>query len=406
LAEKLKPADAGAEQIRPDALKRAEYRGDIYSKAALIDSRAHFRAIRDLAPAVWLPKYKLWAIGRYDDVRDCLRADGVLTSGKGIAVNRLVNSMDNKIVLTSDGDVHRRRRGILMKPLSPPELKSLQARIQSEADALVARLKAEKSFDAMPRFASHLPVTIVAELVGLKPEGRENMLRWAAGTFDALGPLNWRALRSLPVLMDLQRYVTRLSRKDVVPGGWADQVFAAADAGDLSQSEAKAMIIDYVAPSLDTTILATGTMVRILSQRPDVFDEAKRDEKVLPGIVYETARLSSPVRGFTRHVAEDFQVDGVTLPKGSRALVLFASANLDERHYPNPDLFDPTRNARDNVAWGHGQHVCVGMHLARLEMECLLRSLTSQVDRIETAPPTPFLNNVLQGYKALPTTFH
>ena len=90
----------------------------------------------------------------------------------------------------------------------------------------------------------------------------------------------------------------------------------------------------------------------------------------------------------------------------SRALVLFASANRDERHYPNPDLFDPTRNARDNVAWGHGQHVCVGMHLARLEMECLLRSLTAQVERIETDTPTPFLNNVLQGYQSLPTTFH
>lgn len=381
------------------------YRGDLYSRDALADSRAVFREIRDLAPAVFMPKYKLWAVGRYDDVRHCLRADNVLLSGKGVAANRFVNAVDAPITLTSDGDVHRRRRGILMKPLAPPELKSLQARIQGEADALVARLKGQR-FDAMPAFASHLPVTVVADLVGLKPQGRENMLRWAAGTFQAMGPMNWRSLRALPVLMDLQRYVGKLSPEGVVAGGWADRIFAACEAGELSAVEAKSMIIDYVAPSLDTTILATGTMIRLLSQRPDVLSAVKQDEKLLSNVVYEVVRLSSPIRGFTRHVAEAFDVSGVLLPKGARVVVLFASANLDERHYADPDRFDPERNARDNVAWGHGQHVCVGMHLARLEMECLLRALAAQVERIETDTPTPFLNNVLQGYQSLPTTFH
>ena len=104
--------------------------------------------------------------------------------------------------------------------------------------------------------------------------------------------------------------------------------------------------------------------------------------------------------------AEDFELEGATIPKGARALVLFASGNRDERKYANPDAFDVTRNARDNVAWGHGPHVCVGMHLARLEMECLLRALSEQVDRIEVGTPEPFINNVLQGFKSLPATFH
>lgn len=383
-----------------------DYKGDLYSRAALVDSRAVFREIRDLAPAVFMPKYKMWAVGRYDDVRHCLRADNVLTSGNGIAANRFVNSTEAPITLTSDGDVHRRRRGVLIKPLMPAELKALQERLQSEADGLVARLKKEPRFDAMPAFASHLPVTVVAELVGLKPRGRENMLRWAAGTFQALGPMNWRALRALPVLMNLQRYVANLSPDGVVPGGWADRIFAACAAGELSAVEAKAMIIDYVAPSLDTTILATGTMVRLLSLHPEVLAAVKQDEALIPNVIYEVARLSSPIRAFTRHVAEDFDVSGVVLPKGARVAVLFASANLDDRHYPDPERFDPSRNARDNVAWGHGQHVCVGMHLARLEMECLLRALARQVERIETDAPAPFLNNVLQGYQSLPTTFH
>ena len=382
------------------------YTGDIYARPALLDSRPHFRAIRNAGPAVWLPKYKLWAIARFEDIRTALKASDKLVSGNGVAANKFINDRSDGLTLSADGADHQRRRGTLIKPLTPGPLKDLTQRVQSEADNLVARLKKVDRFDAMPTFASHLPVSIVADLVGLKPEGRENMLRWAAGTFEVLGPMNWRMLRSIPTLLDMQRYVKTLNRANVVPGGWADQIFAAAEAGTLSRREAKTMIIDYVAPSLDTTILATGNMLRYLAQNPDTFAAIKKDDTLISSAVYESVRLASPIRGFTRFAAEDFELDGVTIPKGARAVVLFASGNWDERKYANPDSFDITRNARDNVAWGHGPHVCVGMHLARLEMECLLRALAQQVDRIEVGEPEPFLNNVLQGFKSLPATFH
>lgn len=388
------------------AAAQQSYTGDIYARTALLDPLPHFKAIRDLGPAVWLPKYKLWAIGRFDDIRTALRASDKLISGKGVAANKFVNDRSKDVTLAADGADHQRRRSTLIKPLTPGPLKDLTQRIQTEADSLIARLKSAKTFDAMPTFASHLPVSIVADLVGLKPEGRENMLRWAAGTFQALGPMNWRMLRAVPTLLDLQRYVKTLDRAHVVPGGWADQIFAAADAGTLSRHEAKAMIIDYVAPSLDTTILASGKMLWYLAQNPDVFAAVKQDHALIANVVFESVRLASPIRGFTRLAAEDFELEGATIPKGARALVLFASGNRDERKYANPDAFDVTRNARDNVAWGHGPHVCVGMHLARLEMECLLRALSEQVDRIEVGTPEPFINNVLQGFKSLPATFH
>lgn len=382
------------------------YRGDIYARAALLDPYPHFRAIRELGPAVWLPKVNLWAIGRFDDVRFALKTADKLISGKGIAANWLLNSLEAKVTLMSDSADHVRRRSILIKPLSPSRLKDLQQRIQDEADQLVARLKKDGSFDAMSGFAARLPVSIVAELVGLKPEGRENMLRWAAATFEAIGPLNWRTLRAFPILLDMRRYAMKLNRADVVPGAWADQIFAAAEAGTLSMEEAKSMVIDYVAPSLDTTILATGNMLWYLAQNPEAFAAIKNDDKLIADAVYESVRLASPIRGFTRLASEDFELSGVTIPKGARALLLYASANHDERRYAAPDKFDIARNARDNVAWGHGPHVCAGMHLARLEMECLLRALARQVSRIETGEPTPFVNNVLQGFKSLPAKFH
>jgi cytochrome P450 len=389
-----------------DRTSAPTYAVDLYARAALLDPYPHYKAIRALGPAVWLPKRKLWAIGGYDDVKTALRADQALVSGKGIAANRIVNGMDAPTTLTSDGETHIRRRTTLIKPLSPAALKELQARMESTADELVTRLRAQASFDAVSDFAVHLPVSIVGELVGLKPEGRKNLLHWAAATFDALGPLNFRFIRALPSLLDLRRYATNLTRENVMPGSWADGVFEAAERGQIAPQEAHAMIIDYVAPSLDTTILATGYMVWLLAKHPEAFDAVKQDPSLITNTVHEAVRLASPIRGFTRYAATDFEIGSTVIPKDARVLVLYASGNRDERKYAEPDKFDVTRGARDHVAWGHGPHVCAGMHLARLEMECLLRALTRQVACIEVGEPAPILNNILQGFKTLPARFH
>ena len=385
---------------------RATYWGDLYGSAALRDPYPAYEKIRNLGSAVWMPRRRLWAVGRYEDVRDALRADDRLLSGKGVAANNPVNRQAPPITLTSDGDTHTRRRKVLMQPVMPGPLNELRPRLEEIADRLVNELAAGEQFDAIGDFAAHLPVTVVAELVGLNAFGRERMLSWAASTFNALGVMNLRGLRSMPALLDLGKYVRALRREDVTPDGWADRLFAAAEQGQLSRAEANAMVIDYVAPALDTTILATGHMVWLLANRPEAYEALRAEPELIPGVVNETVRLASPIRGFTRHAAEDVDIGEQTVPAGSRVLILFASANHDERHYARPQDFDIRRNPRDHVGWGHGAHTCVGMHLARLEMEILLTSLVRRVSRIEAGKPVYLRNNVLQGFEKLPARFY
>ncbi len=379
---------------------------DLYSDPLLENPYPAYRTLRDLGPFVRLPTSNLLAVSRFDDVRAALRADQALISGEGVAANEIVNGRGAPITLTSDGETHSRRRRILMDPVSPGPLKALKAEMEAEAEVLVARLVDTQTFCAMEAFAAHLPVTIVAERVGLNGEGRRNMLRWAAATFNALGVMNPRGLESLPILGELGAYVAKLGRDQVAPGGWADRLFDAADRGDLSPEEARSMVIDYVGPSLDTTILATGSMVHFLATTEGAFDEVRREPSLVPAVVNEVVRLASPIRGFTRLAREDFELDGWTVPKGARLLILYASANRDERRYESPDAFRVTRNPRDHVGWGHGVHTCVGIHLARLEMEVLLSALIRQVGRIEVDEPKRLLNNLLQGFTTLPTRFH
>ena len=207
----------------------------------------------------------------------------------------------------------------------------------------------------MSTLASHLPITVVADLVGLDSTGRARMLQWASQGFDVMGVLNLRGLRAISGLVDLKRYADKLTPEQVAPGKWAAALFDASARGDLSRAEAKAMVIDYVVPSLDTTILAAGHMLCRLAEAPQTLAELKAEPELIPSVVNEVVRLASPIRHFTRLAVEDYEVGDEVIRKGQRLFVIYASANRDERHYAQPDVFDIRRNPRDNVV---GAMVC------------------------------------------------
>jgi cytochrome P450 len=378
---------------------------DLYTDAAILDPFPLYRAVRDRAPAVWLAAHDAWAIGRFDDVRAALQADNVLVSGRGVALNEGVNRLSAGTTLASDGDVHRARRALVMKPMMPSALRAVRPEIERLAEALVADLARRGEFDGIADFARHLPVAVVSHLVGLPEEGRERMLAWAAATFDALGPPNARGRAAGPAMLEMAEYATKLRRDRVRPDGWAARLFDAADAGAIEPGAVAGLLIDYIAPSLDTTILGTGHLLFLLGRHPEQYDRVRANPALVPAAVREALRLGSPVRAFTRFAASDWTAGDVEIPKGDRVLVLFASANRDERRYTDPDCFDPTRDARDHVAFGHGVHRCAGGHLAQLEMESLLRALAAGVRRIEVGEPRPLLSNVLHGHVAFGASF-
>lgn len=372
---------------------------DLYTDAALADPYPLYRAIRDLGPAVRLTAHDAWAIGRFDDVRAALRADGVLVSSHGVAMNPLLNSEGTRITLTTDGELHRQLRSVLMKPMLPSALRAVQAEVERLADDLVADLCARESFDGIADFAQHLPVAIVSHLVGLPEDGRERMLAWAKATFDALGPLNARTKTATPLILEMLGYAMSVERARIRPDGWAARLFAAADEGKIEPTDVASMLIDYIAPSLDTTILGLGHLLWELGRHPDQWAMLRADPELVPRAIDEALRLHAPVRAFSRFAVADYDVAGTTMPVGSRVLVLFASGNRDERRFPDPDTFDLRRDAREHLGFGHGVHRCAGSHVAQLEMQSLLRAMVRRVATIEVGDAEIGINNVLYGYR-------
>jgi cytochrome P450 len=162
-------------------------------------------------------------------------------------------------------------------------------------------------------------------------------------------------------------------------------VFEARDRGELTTREAKALVIDFIAPALDTTILASTHLLWALANNPDAWAQIRADPELIPTAVIENVRLASPIRGFTRTVASDTEVDGVTVPAGSRVVLLYGAANLDETQFPDPERFDLTRDSKVQLGWGNGAHTCVGLHLSKLEMQALLRAMVPRVEAIHAA---------------------
>lgn len=379
---------------------------DLFSDEAIRDPRPIEQSIRDLAPAVWLEAHSVWALGRYREVREALRADEVLVSGRGVGLNDLINNQPRGTTLISDGDRHRRLRGVVMKPMMPRALAEVGATLRKLAESLVEDLLARESFDGIADFSRHLPVAAVSHLVGLPEEGRERMLDWAAASFNALGPMNARAEAGISGLLEMLQFAVGTDRSRLRPDGWAARVFAAVDQGTIDAEDAPGLLIDYIAPSLDTTILGAGHLLYLLGAHPEQYELVRKEPGRIPAAVHEALRLGSPVRAFSRVAAKPYDAADVSIPEGARVLVLYGAANRDERRYADPYRFDLTRDARDHLALGYGVHRCAGGHLAQLELESLLLAIVARVERIEVGEPSMLMSNMLHGYERFGVSFH
>jgi cytochrome P450 len=379
---------------------------DLFSDAVLRDPYPAYRELRDTGAAVWLPQYEMFAITRYKDVRDALRDWETFSSARGVGYNDIVNSGKRGSTLASDNPEHELQRSIIGRPLGPPAVRDLVERIGTEAETLVARLVAAGGFDAVEDLAWHLPLTIVSRLVGLPEEGRERMTVWSGATTDAVGPLNERGKRALAVVKEQLDYIADPTLRDrIVPGSWAAKIFEAGDNGEIAPERCPALLNDYLAPSLDTTVSAIGSAIWFFATHPDQWNLVRAEPALIPGAVNEVIRLESPIQGFSRYLARDADIDGIRLPQGSRAALIYASANRDERKWDDPERFDIRRRSADQLGFGHGVHVCVGMHLAQLEIASLLSALAKRVERFEFAgKPERLLTNGLRGFKRLPVT--
>jgi cytochrome P450 len=383
----------------------AVYEGDFYSDDFIRDPIPGFAEMRARGPVVWMEKQKAFAVARYDQVIEVLRKPDVFISGKGIALNDDVNSMLVGSTVNSDGDAHHRQRSVTARPLMPRGIQPLEDFIHATAQGLADKLVAQGRFDAVAEFAQILPLSIVIDLVGLDESGRGKMVEWGAATFDLMDGFNARSRAAFETLKELRAYLDTYGRAEhLKEGGLARRIFEVAPERGFTEEEAAQLMRDYIAPSLDTTISVSGFLPYYFAQFPDQWDKLRAQPDLIPNAIEEAVRLASPIRSFSRYVAEDTEVAGVPIAEGSRMMVVYGAANRDADFWgPDADAFDIPRDLRKHVGFGHGVHTCMGLHLARREMINLIDAMRTRVKRWHLdGEPERAMNNTIHAFAKLP----
>ena len=192
-------------------------------------------------------------------------------------------------------------------------------------------------------------------------------------------------------------------RERLRPGGFGDQIYQAADAGDISHDQAPMLVRSFLSAGVDTTINGLGNALFALAHHPDAYAKLRENLTLARPAFEEALRWESTVQTFYRTTSCDTQIAGLAVQKNTKVLCMLAGANRDGRKWPDPDRYDIERRPSGHMALGSGIHGCVGQAVARLEGEVVLTALAKRVRRIEViGPHTRRLNNTLRALDTLP----
>jgi len=380
---------------------------DPFSHAFLRDPYPHHEALREAGPVVWLEQYGIWAMARHEQVRDALTDWQTYCSSAGVGLSDFRKEppwRPPSIILEADPPLHTRTRAVLTRILSPAAINILRDTFEREAELLIAQLVERREFDGVADLAEAYPLKVFPDAVGISEEGRENLLPYGTMVFNSFGPRNDLFNKAMANAGPVRDWImSRCSRAALAQGGLGLQIFAAVDAGELTEDEAGMLVRSFLSAGIDTTVYGLGNALYCMARSPEQWTILRNNPNLIRGAFEEVLRFEAPVQTFFRTTTRPVEVAGVQLGEGEKVLLFLAAANRDPRRWDRPDTFDVTRRAAGHMTFGTGIHGCVGQAVARLETEAILTALASRVASFElTGEPEWRLNNTLRGFDTLP----
>lgn len=377
---------------------------DMFGAECVRDARRVDDGIRELAPVVRLAREDIVVLGRFEHVSKGL-SDWQTFSSRSRPWHD-PRSVRPEILLTDDPPRHTEVRMVIAKVLSPRALAALAEPFRRDAEAVVDRALDQGSgaIDAVTSISRAFVYKVLPDALGLPTWGREHMPAFGHMVWATMGPENdlfrEAMIGSEPVLEWVDQCC---NRENLDPDGLGMQMFYAADRGEITEDEAKLLVQILLSAAADTTVMTISTAIRAFSEFPDQYRLLREDPSLIRAAFDESLRWDSPSRLAGRITTRDVEIEGYTIPAGTRCGLLFAAANRDPRRWDDPDRFDIRRNHRGHVGWGYGVHTCVGRTLAQIEADAMLGALVRRVERFEPAgEPEPWLTTIGHGPVRLP----
>jgi cytochrome P450 len=380
---------------------------DPFSIAFFADPFPTHERLREAGPVVYLDKWGVYGVARYEQVHAVLNDPATFCSSRGVGLSDFAKEKPWRpasLILEADPPAHTRTRAVLNQVLSATALKPLRAHFTALAEAKVDELLTRGSFDAIADLAESYPLSVFPDAMGLSRQGRENLLPYASLVFNAFGPPNRLRQEALERSAPHQAYVAaQCQRENLAPGGFGACIHARADAGEITHAEAPLLVRSLLSAGIDTTVNGIGAAVYCLARFPAQFAKLRSDPTLARNAFEEAVRYESPVQTFFRTTTREVEIGGHIIGEGEKVLMFLAAANRDPRRWQNPDSYDITRRTTGHVGYGSGIHMCVGQLVARLEGEVMLAALARKARSIEIAGEVKRrYNNTLRGLESLP----
>jgi cytochrome P450 family 142 subfamily A polypeptide 1 len=347
-----------------------------------------YRQLRDEAP-VYRDVNGIWGVSRYRDVLAIEKNTALYTSSHGSRpLLEFSDSMINK-----DDPVHSRQRKLVASRFTPGRVRDHEELVRGAVTSLIDVFAREGHAEIVRDLAAPLPAMIIAELIGYDPDKWPKVQTWSEVTMANAGFLDGDPRRpggGEEVLIDFATETIQLLEarrrepRDDLMSLWAT---ATIDGEALPDAEILNEVILLIDGGAETTRSAIGQIVLALATWP----EQRRRLIDEPGLLRSTAveefiRWASPVLNMRRTVVEDHELHGRRLSSGEQILLMYPSANRDDRVFNRPDEFDVGRTHNHHVAFGFGTHFCLGANLARLELRIVFEELLRRLPDFRLAP--------------------
>jgi cytochrome P450/ferredoxin-NADP reductase len=362
------------------------------------DPPEYVRWAREQEPIFYSPKLGYWVLTRYADIKAVFRDNITFSPSNalekitptGEEANAVLASYGfalNRTLVNEDEPAHMPRRRALMDPFTPEALKHHEPMVRELARTYVDRFIDDGKADLVDQMLWEIPLTVALHFLGVPEEDMDTLRTYSiAHTVNTWGrPKPEEQVAVAHAVGSFWQYAGKVlekMRQDPDAPGWMQYGIRKQMLHPevVTDSYLHSMMMAGIVAAHETTANATANAMKLLLQYPHVWRELCEDPGLIPNAVEECLRHNGSVAAWRRLVTKDTQIDGVDLPAGSRLLIVTSSANHDEGHFADADLFDIRRdNASDHLTFGYGSHQCMGKNLARMEMQIFLEEFTRRL---------------------------
>jgi len=352
----------------------------------------------------------VWGVSRYADVREVSRQPEVFSSAGGIRPNQPALPM----MIDMDDPAHLQRRKLVNKGFTPRRVRDSEPLVRQACTEILDAVIERGRCDLVAEVAVHLPMIMIGEALGVRPEHRADLLRWSDDMLKGLATeaTPEQAQAAGNAFVEYTLYATevitarRAAPKDDL---MSILVQAEVDGDRLSDDEIiQESLLILIGGDETTRHVISGGVHQLLRHR-DQWDQLAVDPSLRPAAVEEMLRWVTPIKNMVRTATRDVELGDQRVLEGDELMLLYPSANRDEDVFDDPFRFDSARSPNEHVAFGFGTHFCLGASLARLEISVMLDELLARTPDLAIADPAADLvyrpANFVSGLETLPVTW-